>query len=334
MTDTDGVLHFAYPLAYGDYTLVEVAAPYGYWLGDAVNGAVQDIVNWLAGLLGGGGRFDAESAKTLTDAEIQAYATVYAQYEPAFTRWQNDMQRWYAALAQLANDPASRSYLLLYESRPQMPQAPLRLAHDTLANGNADVAAIKASALYKQHPQLFAWLDDYAPTSNIVNFSIRSTDKTYPLQNATQGTVENDAGHSNAHYAYNKILALFVANEAQKGYVELTKTGLQLTGAAAHTETHNAKPYTLMQPVWQTLGLADARYTITAAADIVTPDGTLRHKAGALVATLVTNADGVAISQPLHLGEYILQETKAPYGYVLDEMEYPFTLEYQGQNIR
>ncbi len=332
-TDENSVLDFAHPLPYGDYTLVEVKAPYGLTIGNAPNSAVRDIIHWLSGLFGDVDDFNADSMSTLTAEQIAEYGQLYAQYEQDFAKWQVDMQSWYAELALLANNTDERAYTDLYANRPVMPNPPLRIYHGTAGNPTIDVDAIKNSDIYKQNPELFTWLDDFVPTSNTTNFSIESTGKLYPLLEETQGDSENDGGQLNSSYEYNKIVTMFIVNEHAKGYVELTKTGLQLTGTAEKTETHNGKEYTLTQPTWKVLGLADAKYEITATSDIVTADGKLHHQKGDIVATLTTNENGVAISEPLYIGAYELKEIKAPYGYILDETAYPFEITYKGQSI-
>lgn len=333
-TDKDGVIEFSYPLAYGDYSLVEVSAPYGYWLGDAISDKVQDIINWIADFLGINKGFNAGEAAELTKEEIEEYEEKYRQYLSDMKTWEQDMQKWYQNLASLPNTISDRDYNKIYDSRPEMPESPLRISHDAFDGGNSDIENILASEIYKKNGSLYGWLSDYQPTSNIVNFSIESTDKVYPLGKDTVESVDNDAGYTNTYYVYNKILCLFVANENQKGYVELTKTGLQLTGGEQKTVTYNGKEYTVTEPVWETLGLADSEFEIRAATDIVTPDGTVRHKAGDVIAKLKTNENGVAVSEPMYLGEYEIYETKASYGYILDETVYKFVLEYQGQNVR
>lgn len=78
--------------------------------------------------------------------------------------------------------------------------------------------------------------------------------------------------------------------------------------------------------------LAGAEFTLTAAEDIKTPDGTVRAKAGTIVDTLVTGKDGRDRSIDVYLGKYILTETKSPNGYKLDTT--PITVEviYGGQD--
>lgn len=79
--------------------------------------------------------------------------------------------------------------------------------------------------------------------------------------------------------------------------------------------------------------LQGARFSVTAAEDIVTPDGTVRAAKGTKVAVLSTGEDGIAESEPLYLGKYILKEEKQPSGYVLPEnAEWTVELKYRNQD--
>lgn len=79
--------------------------------------------------------------------------------------------------------------------------------------------------------------------------------------------------------------------------------------------------------------IAGAVYELTAASDIVTGDGTLRLAQGDVAATLITDENGVAVSEPLYLGTYALKETVSPSGYVKDVNTYTITLAYEGQDV-
>lgn len=80
-------------------------------------------------------------------------------------------------------------------------------------------------------------------------------------------------------------------------------------------------------------GLAGAVYEITAAEDIVTPDGTLRYAAGEVVDTVTTDKTGLAESKPLYLGKYEIREIEAPYGMVLNDEIRTAELVYAGQEF-
>ena len=76
--------------------------------------------------------------------------------------------------------------------------------------------------------------------------------------------------------------------------------------------------------------LSSATFEIYAAEDIITPDGTARYTKGQLVDTIVTE-NGVATSKLLYLGSYVVIETIAPEGYILDTQPYEAALLYDGQ---
>lgn len=78
--------------------------------------------------------------------------------------------------------------------------------------------------------------------------------------------------------------------------------------------------------------VAGAVYQIYAKEDIVTGDGTVRANAGDLVGTMTTDAQGIALSEELFLGTYLVKEYDAPDGYELDPTEYEVTLAYKDQN--
>ena len=74
-----------------------------------------------------------------------------------------------------------------------------------------------------------------------------------------------------------------------------------------------------------------AEFTVTAAEDITTPDGTIRTEKGTVVATLTTDDKGKAETDKLYLGKYVIKETKAPEGYLLNPKEFEVTLAYKDQ---
>ena len=78
--------------------------------------------------------------------------------------------------------------------------------------------------------------------------------------------------------------------------------------------------------------ISDVTYTIKAAEDIITNDGTIRAKKGDIVDVIRTNENGIATSKQLYLGKYSIQETKQHDGYVRDLKSYDFELTYKDQN--
>ncbi|WP_271006513.1 SpaA isopeptide-forming pilin-related protein [Listeria seeligeri] len=79
--------------------------------------------------------------------------------------------------------------------------------------------------------------------------------------------------------------------------------------------------------------LANVEYDVVAKADIVTLDGTTRAKKGDIVDHVKTDAKGHAETKELFLGDYTLQETKAPVGYTLGA-DKDVSLKYAGQEVK
>ncbi|MEG2441716.1 MAG: SpaA isopeptide-forming pilin-related protein [Acetivibrio sp.] len=73
-----------------------------------------------------------------------------------------------------------------------------------------------------------------------------------------------------------------------------------------------------------------AVFEIRAKEQIQTPDGTIRALPGEVVDT-ITVTGGVAVSKPLFLGAYEVEEVKPPVGYALSHEVYPVTLSYVDQ---
>ena len=115
-------------------------------------------------------------------------------------------------------------------------------------------------------------------------------------------------------------------NMPQKGIIRLTKNG-EIFSSVIEADG-------LYQPVFADGGLAGAVYEITAAEDIITPDGTLRYAKGAVVDTVTTDENGSAASKPLYLGKYTVRETKAPYGMVLNDEAKSVELTYAGETVK
>lgn len=114
-------------------------------------------------------------------------------------------------------------------------------------------------------------------------------------------------------------------NTAQKGVIRISKSGEVFFSV---TEADG-----IYQPVFTVKGLAGAVYELTAAEDIITPDGTLRYAAGEVVDTVTTDETGLAESKPLYLGKYEVREITAPTGYVLNTEVHTAELVYAGQEV-
>lgn len=128
-------------------------------------------------------------------------------------------------------------------------------------------------------------------------------------------------------------------NMPQKGTITVTKTGevfssVTATGGGYLDEKGNDIAFpNLYQPVYEVKGLEGAVYEVTAAEDIITPDGTVRCEKGAVAATITTGEDGTAVTDPLYLGKYEIREVTAPEGMVLNDTVHEVELTYAGQEV-
>ncbi len=121
------------------------------------------------------------------------------------------------------------------------------------------------------------------------------------------------------------IVTVVKYNSPQMGVIRVSKTGEVFTSV---TESDG-----LYTPVYETGKLADAVFTIAAAEDILAPDGSVRTAAGTVVDTITTGSDGTASSKELYLGKYVITETSAPNGMVLNTEPQAVELAYAGQNV-
>lgn len=118
------------------------------------------------------------------------------------------------------------------------------------------------------------------------------------------------------------------ANTAQKGKITVTKEGESFVGVNVIGEDTP-----IYQPVFEITKQKGAVYSITAAEDIVTPDGTVRVKKGTVVDTVTTDGKGTATSKALYLGKYTVKEDKAPDGMVISDEVHTVELAYAGQEV-
>lgn len=114
-------------------------------------------------------------------------------------------------------------------------------------------------------------------------------------------------------------------NMPQKGIIRIQKNGEVFASVN--------KSDGVYQPVFANKRLAGAIYEITAAEDIITPDGTLRYAKGTAADTVTTDKKGNAESRPLYLGKYTVREIKAPYGMVFDSTPKTVELTYAGETV-
>jgi uncharacterized surface anchored protein len=121
------------------------------------------------------------------------------------------------------------------------------------------------------------------------------------------------------------VITVKVANTPQMGTITLTKRGEVFQSV---TETDG-----LYTAVYEEAPLEGATYSIFAAEDIYTKDGSLRVSQDTLVDSMTTTSNGTAVSKNLYLGKYYLVETQAPTGYVLDSTPISVELTYADQNV-
>ena len=136
-----------------------------------------------------------------------------------------------------------------------------------------------------------------------------------------------------------EVITVEKFNTAQKGKISVQKTGdifarVQRTSSAYTDEDGNLieNPATYT-PVFEIGNLAGAVFQVIASEDIITADGTIRAKAGDIVAELITDENGYAETDLLYLGKYEVKEITAPDGYVLNSKSQFIELVYAGQEI-
>lgn len=118
-------------------------------------------------------------------------------------------------------------------------------------------------------------------------------------------------------------------NEPAMGQITIHKEGPVFAGV----QIEETKFGTITRPIFQNQKIAGCVFEIRAKNDIVTPDGTVRLRAGELADTLVTEAEKDAVSIPLYLGEYQVKEVSVGDNeLLLDAAVYDVTLSYQDQS--
>ena len=136
-----------------------------------------------------------------------------------------------------------------------------------------------------------------------------------------------------------EVITVEKLNTAQKGRISIQKTGdifarVQRTSSAYTDEDGNLiENPTTYTPMFETGNLAGAVFQVIASEDIITADGTVRAKAGDVVAEITTDENGYAETDLLYLGKYEVKEIKAPEGYVLNSESQFVELVYAGQEI-
>lgn len=121
------------------------------------------------------------------------------------------------------------------------------------------------------------------------------------------------------------VVTVTKGNIPQMGKINITKSGEVFASV-----TENDGVY---QPVYEMSSLEGAKFSVYAAEDIVTPDGTLRYFKDEKVDTITTDSEGIATTKELYLGKYVIYEEEAPYGMLLNKDPIYVELVYSGQEV-
>lgn len=126
------------------------------------------------------------------------------------------------------------------------------------------------------------------------------------------------------------VIVVQRTNIPQKGIIKVEKTGEVFSSVIQSINEDGEAEYT---PVYEEKPLEGAVFTVIAAEDIATPDGTVHYKNNDVVATMTTDSNGEAQTEELYLGRYRVVETKCPEGYILDNAIHVVELGYEGQLV-
>ena len=138
---------------------------------------------------------------------------------------------------------------------------------------------------------------------------------------APKGYVKSDKVHTLTVKA-GQTTGISLNDVEQFGSLTIYKEGEVLTG-------WNGKNF-----VYEKKKLQGATFKVTAGDDIYKADGTLVYKKGADVKTnLVTGKDGQVVLSDLHLGTYVVTETKSIDGFTINAKPQTVKIQYKNQNI-
>jgi LPXTG-motif cell wall-anchored protein len=146
---------------------------------------------------------------------------------------------------------------------------------------------------------------------------------TYYVKEITtpKGYVLSDKVHTLTVKA-GQTTAISATDKEQMGSLTIYKEGEVLTG-------WNGSNFT-----YETRKLSGAAFKVTAGADIYKADGTKVYSKGDVVAVnLVTGSNGQVLLTDLHLGTYVVTETKSIDGYTLNTTPQTVTISYKDQNV-
>ena len=144
--------------------------------------------------------------------------------------------------------------------------------------------------------------------------------------NAFEVLVDSNTAYQMDQTSGDAIIEVTMENQPVKGRLTIKKSGEVL---ASFDKDFGYEMTTL----------ADAEFAVYAAEDIYTPDWQrdengnriVIHAKDALVATVKTDEKGSAVVEDLPLGSYRIEETKAPFGFVLNKEPQTVTFTYADQ---
>ena len=125
--------------------------------------------------------------------------------------------------------------------------------------------------------------------------------------------------------AVNRVITVEFANEVAKGKITIEKHGEVLTGA----DTEETEYGTKYIPQFSDGGL-NAVFSVYAAENIGTPDGTVYYEEGEKVDE-ITVENGTGESVPLYLGKYLVIEESVEGNFVLEQTPHEVVLSYADQ---
>ncbi|MEG2507219.1 MAG: SpaA isopeptide-forming pilin-related protein [Longicatena sp.] len=148
---------------------------------------------------------------------------------------------------------------------------------------------------------------DYMINTDSVNFKITNT---------VVSEVDKDG---------DPIKIVELKNQSVKGQISITKKGEVLTETKVDKDGN-------IKFIYKEQGIAGMKVNVVARKDILdSADGTLIYKAGTIVETITTKANGSVKTSKLPLGSYYVQEIEAPKGFVLNDEKHDVDLLYKDQ---
>ena len=196
------------------------------------------------------------------------------------------------------------------------------------ANGNYVSQTIR----YPQTQTISEWVTDESGTVQLPN-TLPYGKYTITEITAPQGYAINNneisftISKSNASTQDPLYVEVKVSDMPIKGQIQIEKTGPQFVG----TEDVIINGYTVTKPIFEEKNLSGAEFKIIAKEDIII-NGELKAAAGETVDTVITSKNG-AKTKELYLGTYLIVETKAPNGYIINNEPIEVTLQSKGQEF-